>query len=143
MTVQNTVMKYLNRLASTVYRRTGGRIGGSARGTPVLLLTVTGRTTGQPRTVPVGYFEHDGSLLVVGSYNGSDTEPQWFRNLRATSTAQVQRGTTVSQVAVRIAAATERDDLWRDVVTQRAKAFEGYARKTDRVIPIAVLTPTT
>lgn len=143
MSVQNTVMKYLNRGASTVYRLTGGRVGGTVRGTPVLLLTVNGRRTGRPHTAPAGYFEHDGTLLVVGSYNGSDTEPQWFKNLRATSAAQVQRGATVSQVAVRIASATERDELWRDVVTTQAKSFEGYANKTKRIIPIAILTPVT
>lgn len=141
MATQDTLMRNMNRLVTLVYRRTGGRVGGSVRGTSVLLLTVNGRKTGEPRTVPVGYFEHGDSLLVVGSYNGSDHEPQWFRNLRAAGSARIQRGGTVSDVAVRIASPTERDDLWRDVVVKEGKSFEGYAAKTDRVIPIAILTP--
>lgn len=135
-------MRYLNRIASAVYRASGGRVGGKVRGTPVLLLTVKGRKSGTPHTVPVGFFDHEGDLLVVGSFNGSDSEPQWFRNLRATDAAQVRRGSRDIPVSVRIADRPERDALWREVVVPRGGAsFAGYAAKTERVIPIAVLTP--
>lgn len=141
MSALDKVMKVANPVASALYRASGGRIGGAVRGTPVLLLTVAGRRSGTPHTVPVGFFEHDGGLLVVGSYNGSDVEPQWFKNLRAAKSATVQRGSSIERVTVRVAGRAERDRLWRDVVTRQGKGFEGYAAKTERVIPIAVLTP--
>lgn len=72
MSALDKAMKVANPVASALYRASGGRIGGAVRGTPVLLLTVAGRRSGTPHTVPVGFFEHDGGLLVVGSYNGSE-----------------------------------------------------------------------
>lgn len=128
--------------AVRLYRWSGGRIGGTAAGrSPVLLLTVAGRTTGRPRTTPVSYFEHDGSLLVVGSAGGATTEPQWMRNLRTASSAHVQIKRAQHDVGVRIAEGEERDRLWRDVVMQRAPAFAAYEVKSGRSMPIAVLTP--
>jgi hypothetical protein len=78
-----TLMMAARRGAVFAYRRSGGKIGGRARGgSPVLLLTVKGRSTGVPRTAPVSWFEHDGGYVVVGSGGGSAGDPQWFRNLR-------------------------------------------------------------
>ena len=63
-TVMHRVMHLANRLGVVVYRRSGGRVGGrGAGGLPVLLLTVPGRRTGQPRTTPVGYFDYQGGHL--------------------------------------------------------------------------------
>jgi deazaflavin-dependent oxidoreductase (nitroreductase family) len=125
-----------------VYRRTGGRIGGIAPDrTPVLLLTVRGRTTGIPRTTPVGFFRHDGALLVVGAGGGSRTEPQWMRNLRAARTADVQILAENRHVTVRVAEGDERDRLWRDVVLARSPAFARTQARSGRTLPIAVLTP--
>jgi deazaflavin-dependent oxidoreductase (nitroreductase family) len=125
-----------------LYRWSNGRIGGTAAGrTPVLLLTVAGRTTGRPRTTPVSYFEHDGAYLVVGSGGGSPAEPQWMRNLRAATTASVQVKAQQHDVGVHIAEGDERDRLWRDVVVARAPAFAAYETRSHRTIPVAVLTP--
>jgi deazaflavin-dependent oxidoreductase (nitroreductase family) len=129
-------------LAVGLYRRSGGRIGGTARGgAPVLLLTVAGRTTGTPRTTPVSFFEQDGSYVVVGSGGGSAAEPQWMRNVRAASTAHVQIKRQQQDVAVRMAEGEERDRLWRDVVVARAPSFAAYEGKSGRTMPLAVLTP--
>lgn len=54
----------------SLYRRSGGRIGGSAKGVDVLLLTVAGRRTGKPHTVPVAYLEHGDGYLVTASVAG-------------------------------------------------------------------------
>jgi deazaflavin-dependent oxidoreductase (nitroreductase family) len=129
-------------LAVRLYRWSNGRIGGTAVGrTPVLLLTVAGRTTGTPRTTPVSYFEHDGAVVVVGSGGGSQAEPQWMRNLRAATRAHVQIKARHVDLAVRMAEGEERDTLWRDVVVRRAPAFAAYEPKAHRTMPIAVLTP--
>ena len=131
-----------NAAAVALYRWSGGRIGGTAAGrTPVLLLTVPGRTSGLPRTTPVSFFAHDGAYLVVGSGGGSSSEPQWMRNLRAAPSAHVQVRTEQHDVTVRLVQGEERDHLWRDVVVQRAPAFARYETKSGRTMPIAVLTP--
>jgi hypothetical protein len=68
-----------------LYRRTNGRVGGRGMGRlPLLLLTVPGRRSGTPRTVPVAYLDHDGGYLVVATgMGGSRRTPQWFLNLAA------------------------------------------------------------
>ncbi len=125
------------------YRRTGGRIGGrGADGTPVLLLTVAGRTTGLPRTVPVGYFEDGGAYLVVGSGGGTKAEPQWSRNLSSASAARIQVGPRVVPVTVERLTAEAQALAWRDVVVARSPAYARLPSKAGRVIPIFRLRPT-
>src|SRR4029453_10330858 len=87
------LMRTGNRVGVWVYRRSGGRIGGRAVDrVPVLLLTVPGRRSGQLRTTPLGYFEDGGGYLVVGSGGGMPDDPDWFKNLRAAPTAEVEIG---------------------------------------------------
>ncbi len=140
--VAKKVMATGNKFASWLYKRSDGRVGGSARGVPVLLLTVPGRKSGTPRTVPVAYFEHGGGYLVAATAGGSKTDPEWIRNLGAVDSAEVQVGESKYDVDVRIATGAERDELWRDVVVSRAPSFAGYEEKSgSRRIPIALLTP--
>jgi deazaflavin-dependent oxidoreductase (nitroreductase family) len=140
--VTHRLQRTMMTVAVRLYRWSGGRIGGTAAGrTPVLLLTVAGRTTGQPRTTPVSYFEHDGGYLVVGSGGGSRAEPQWMRNVRAATSAHIQIRTRHHDVGVRMVEGEERERLWRDVVVRRAPAFGPYEAKSGRPIPLALLTP--
>jgi deazaflavin-dependent oxidoreductase (nitroreductase family) len=139
--VLKKVMSTANRLAVFLYRRSKGRIGGSAKGRPLLLLTAPGRKTGQPRTVSVTYFEHNGSYVVAASAGGMKNDPEWIKNLSATHAAHIQIGAAEMDVKVRIAQGEERDELWRDVVTAQAPFFAGYQAKTGRTIPIALLDP--
>ena len=132
-----------NHVAVTLYRRSGGRIGGSAKGIPVLLITAPGRRTGLPHTVPVAYFAHDDGYIVAGSAGGTKAEPQWFRNVRATPNVRIEIGREPYDADVLVPDAATRDLLWRDVVLQRAPSFAKYQHKAGRTIPIAVLTPQT
>lgn len=140
--VVHKLMAIGNHVMSTLYRRSNGRIGGKAAGgVPVLLLTVRGRKSGVDRTTPVGYFEHDGAYVVAGSGGGMDSDPQWFSNLAHTGKARVRLRDKDIQVTVCIPTGAERDDLWTNVVVAAAPAFGKYETKTDRTIPVAVLTP--
>lgn len=140
--VARTLMRTASKLAVAVYKVSGGRVGGrAAGGVPVLLLTVAGRKTGQPHTTAVGYFEHEGGYLVVGSAGGLPQDPQWFKNLRAAGRAQVQVGRQVRQVTVRELVGAERDAAWTDVVLVRCPPFGRYETKTTRKMPLALLTP--
>lgn len=138
--VKNRVFALGNRAASWLYRRTSGRVGGSAKGIPVLLLTVPGRMTGIPRTVPVAYFEHDNGYLITASAGGEKADPQWIHNLRAARQAQIHVGEHQYDVDARITDGAERQELWKSVVLERAPSFAKYEEKSGREIPIAHLT---
>jgi F420H(2)-dependent quinone reductase len=138
--VQKAVMRAAVAVHNRVYRASGGRVGGTVRGMPVLLLTVAGRRTGKPHTTPVAYLDSGGRYVVSGTAGGSPTEPQWFRNLRHADRAVVQVGPRQVRVTVAIAAPAERDMLWEQLVA-RAPSFAGYRTKTGREMPMAVLTP--
>jgi len=140
--VAKSVMATGNKVASWLYIRSDGRVGGSARGVPVLVLTVPGRMSGKPRTVPVAYFDHNDGYLVAATAGGSKNNPEWIKNLAASGRARVHVGEQESDVNVRIVDGSERDQLWRDVVVERAPGFAKYEEKSGgRVIPIAILSP--
>lgn len=139
--VVHKAMTEITRATCWLYRRTNGRIGGSAKGIPVLLLTVPGRKTGRPRSVPVTFFEHDNAYLVTASAGGMKANPQWIHNLRAAGNAHIHIGEQQFDVDARITDSGERDELWQNVVLARAPFFAKYEEKSGRVIPIALLTP--
>jgi deazaflavin-dependent oxidoreductase (nitroreductase family) len=138
--VARKLMAAGNNAAAWVYRRTKGRIGGSAKGLPVLLLTVPGRQTGKPRTVPVAYFEHGNGYLVAASSGGGKADPQWIHNLGAAGKAHISVYEDEYDVDARIVDSPARDELWREVVLAEAPFFANYEEKSGRTIPIALLT---
>lgn len=140
-TVMRKAMRAANGIAVSLYRRSNGRIGGKAKGIPVLLLTVAGRRTGTPFTVPVVYFEHEGDYVVCGTAGGMKVDPQWVSNLKAAGQANVQIGTHTYAADGRVTDGTERDELWQTVVLARAPSMADYEEKSGRVIPVARLTP--
>jgi deazaflavin-dependent oxidoreductase (nitroreductase family) len=132
-----------NAAAVWMYRRTGGKVGGRARGgSSVLLLTVAGRRSGLPHTVPVAYVERDGDYYLAATAGGRPTEPQWIRNLRAASTATVQVGRDTRTVSVDVLSGTESDRAWDDVIVATYPSFGPYEAKAGRKIAVARLTPT-
>ncbi len=132
-----------NKAAVWVYRRTGGALGGKAKGgCPVLLLTAPGRKSGQPHTVPVAYVLHEGAYYLAASAGGQPKEPQWIRNLRATSTATVQVRKQTLPVSVEVLRGAQRDTAWNDVIVARYPFFAAYETKSGRTIAVARVTPT-
>jgi F420H(2)-dependent quinone reductase len=124
-----------------VYRQTNGRVGGRGQGRlPLLLLTVPGRNSGVPRTVPIVYIDHDDDYLVVGTgMLGSRQTPQWFLNLKAAGTGHIRVREREHDVDARLAADAERAELWSQVAA-RAPHFAKWQAQTGRTFPIAVLT---
>lgn len=138
--VKRMLMRQVNTLAVRTYRRSGGRRMGRAKGMPVLLLTVPGRRTGVPHTVPVVYLADAGGWIVTRSGGGMRDEPQWFRNLRASDSAVIEVGARRHEVAVTVTDAGQHAQRWQQLIST-APFFDKYQQKVTRTIPIAVLTP--
>jgi deazaflavin-dependent oxidoreductase (nitroreductase family) len=121
-----------------VYRRTKGRLAGSIRGTPVLLLTTTGRRSGARRTRPVGFLPENDGFVVCGSNGGSDHSPAWALNLRALPTADVQVGARTLAVTATEVTGPEYEPLWQRYIAAYP-GFAGYRLKTQRHLPLFIL----
>src|SRR5260221_13379196 len=86
---------------------------GKVNRAPVLLLTTTGRRSGQQRTAPVVYLDDGENLVVIGSNARHSRTPAWSLNLKAKPDAEVELGRERRQVRGRVAEGEERADLWR------------------------------
>lgn len=133
-------LRWTGKLNVPVYRATGGRIGGKVGKAPVLLLTTTGRKSGQPRTAPVVYLADGERLVVIGSNAGHTRAPAWSLNLKANPDSEVEVGRDRRPVRARVAEGEERADLWRKHNDQYS-GFDEYEERTDRDIAVFVLEP--
>ena len=118
------------RLNVPLYRMTRGRVGGRIGRAPVLLLTTTGRKSGQARTAPVLYMRDADRLVVIGSNAGNVKTPAWALNLVANPEATVEVGARRHDVRARTAEGEERVDLWRRMNEQYA-GFDDYRGRHD------------
>jgi deazaflavin-dependent oxidoreductase (nitroreductase family) len=122
------------------YQETDGEVGYIWNGATTLLLTTTGRTTGQPRTTPLIFARDGDDYLVVASMGGAPQHPNWYKNLTVKADAQIQvRG---EHLDVRASTATEDEKprLW-EIVTAQWPNYDVYQTRTEREIPVVVLTP--
>src|SRR5690242_5522305 len=122
-----------------LYRRTGGRVAGTMKGAPVLLLTTTGRRSGRPWTTPVIYQADGDGWVVIASNGGRPRHPAWWLNLRANPQATIEIGRDTIPVTAQAVTGTDRDRLWR-VMTAVYAGYDGYAAKTTRRIPVVRLS---
>jgi deazaflavin-dependent oxidoreductase (nitroreductase family) len=121
------------------YRQTDGEEGHEWRpGVYTLILTTTGRRSGEPRPTPLIYGTHDGAYLVVASKGGSDEPPAWYRNLSENSDVEVQVVGDRFRARARTAGADEKPALWR-TMAEIWPAYDEYQQRTDRDIPVVVL----
>ena len=122
------------------YRETGGEVGYIWNGVPTLLLTTTGRRIGEPRTSPLIFARDGDDYLVIASTGGSPKHPSWYLNLQAHPEAEIQvKGETIP-VTARTASDDEKPRLWR-IMTDVWPNYDVYQTRTDRSIPVIVLSP--
>jgi deazaflavin-dependent oxidoreductase (nitroreductase family) len=133
-------LRWTGKLNVPLYRVSGGRIGGRIHHAPVLLITTTGRKSGQPRTVPVVYLADGERMVVIGSNAGHRNEPAWSLNLKANPDADVEVGRKKLKVRARIAEGEERAELWRKQMEQYS-GWDRYEARTKRDIAVFVLEP--
>lgn len=134
------LLKALNGFHRSVLAVSGGRLGWTAGGMPVLELTTTGRRSGEPRTViltsPVQVGD---AIVVVASRGGDDRHPDWYLNLVADPRVTVRwRGDAPTERQARTATDDERADLWPKVVAAY-RGYSNYQDKTTRTIPLVLL----
>jgi deazaflavin-dependent oxidoreductase (nitroreductase family) len=122
-----------------VYRETDGERGYHWRGTTILLLTTRGRRSGEEHTTPLIHRTDGGRWVVVASKGGAPANPAWFENLRAQPDAAIQVRGEIVPVRASAAEGEERTRLW-SLMTDVWPAYDDYQAKTDREIPVVVLT---
>ena len=124
------------------YQMSGGIVGRSVSGAPVLLLTTTGRKSGRRRTTPLLYLRDSDNFVIVASNGGSDDHPAWFLNLRANPAADVLVDRAKTRVRAEVAGDEERARLW-PLVVKMYSSYDEYQKGTSRTIPVIILRPAT
>jgi deazaflavin-dependent oxidoreductase (nitroreductase family) len=135
-----TGLRWAGKLNTPLYRLSGGRIGGKVGKAPVLLLTTTGRKSGEKRTAPVVYLQDGERMVVINTNAGNAKVPAWSLNLAADPKAEVEVGSRKIPVVARVAEGEERTELWRKHNVQYA-GFDEYDAELDREPKVIVLEP--
>ncbi|MFC1440228.1 nitroreductase family deazaflavin-dependent oxidoreductase [Streptacidiphilus sp. N1-10] len=123
-----------------LYESSGGTEGTTLRGMPVVILTSKGAKSGKIRKSGLMRVEHDGSYAVVASQGGAPTHPVWYYNITANPLVELQDGPVRQDMTAREVTGAERDEWWARAV-EAYPDYADYQKKTDRVIPVLVLTP--
>jgi deazaflavin-dependent oxidoreductase (nitroreductase family) len=122
------------------FRANEGRVGGMFEGAPMLLLHHVGAKSGTPRVNPLMYQADDGRYVIFASKGGAPSNPDWFYNLKANPNTSIELGTEEIGVLAEEATGEERDRLFTRQ-KELAPQFAEYEQKTDRAIPVVILTP--
>jgi len=137
--MRDSTVKWLSRLHSGVYRVTGGRVGTRLVDNDMLLLTTVGRTTGSTHTVPLLYLTEGNDVIVIASYGGRPSSPDWYRNLLAGTDATVRIGAKTHAVHATTMDDGERTEWWPRIVEAYSE-YAVYQARTDRQIPVVRLS---
>lgn len=122
------------------FRSNDGKVGGMFEGAPLLLLHSTGAKSGESRLHPMMYLPEGDDYVVFASKAGAPTHPDWYHNLVANPEASIEVGTETVEVSATEATGEERDRLYAKQAGLYPQ-FAEYEAKTDRVIPVVVLSP--
>jgi deazaflavin-dependent oxidoreductase (nitroreductase family) len=121
------------------YMASGGTDGTELKGRPVILLTTVGAKTGKIRKTPLMRVEHEGDYAVVASLGGAPKNPVWYYNIKANPRVELQDGPTVGEYDSREVFGEEKAAWWERAV-EAWPDYADYQKKTDRAIPVFVLT---
>src|SRR5258708_30623068 len=107
---------------------------------PSLLLTTTGRKSGDKFIFPLFYGTEGDSYFIVASKGGAPEHPGWYRNILANPEVEVQVGTKKLKARATTVEGEERSRLWTKALLFWPP-YADYALKTDRDIPVVWLYP--
>jgi deazaflavin-dependent oxidoreductase (nitroreductase family) len=119
--------------------RAGGEVEGMQRDR-LLLLTTTGRRSGEPRTSPMMFHRDGERLLVIGSNMGAATDPAWCRNLAADPHVTVEVGDEEYAALAEVTSGADRDRVWTEIKQTYPFFVDHEAKAGDREIPVVALT---
>lgn len=128
------------RKQAELFEATDGQKGNTLQGKPVVVLTSVGASSGKLRKNALMRVEHDGRYAVVASKGGTPENPAWYHNLVAHPHVELQDGAVKRDYEAREVSGAERDEWWARA-TEVWPAYDDYQTKTDRQIPVFVLTP--
>ena len=123
-----------------LYESSGGTQGPTLRDRPVVVLWTLGARSGKIRKTPLMRVEHDGQYAVVASLGGAPQHPVWYHNLVEHPLVELQDGPVRQDYTAREVTGEERD-LWWQRAVEAWPDYAAYQEKTERVIPVFVLTP--
>ena len=135
------IIKWMSRINTVLYQKTGGKIGGTfLQGAPVALLTTTGRKTGEPRVSPLLFWRDGDRIVLIASQGGAAKNPMWYLNLKTDPRVSVQIRNEVLNLNARDATEEERAHYWPKMAAMYT-SFDDYQSWTDRVIPVVICDP--
>ena len=138
--MKNIFIKWFMVINTFIIRVSRGRIGTQLGTQTILILHTIGRKSGQPRSIPIAYFFHEGKYLIVESNWGKDNNADWYFNLQKQPQASIEvKGKTI-KVKASFAEGEEYIRLW-DYVTKKNPPYLDYQKNTERKIPIVMFEP--
>lgn len=137
-TPKGRLLTVITRTLIVAYKATGGLVGARMRGLPGILLTTTGRRSGEPRTVHLPYIPDGDTMIVVASFAGGPRNPAWFHNLVADPTVTVRFKRDVFTARATRITGDELAPAWA-LVAREGPWYVGYQEGTDREIPLVRL----
>lgn len=138
--MKDILIKWFMSFNTFLIRLSGGRLGSKLGSQTVLILHTVGRKTGQPRTVPIAYFEYRNKFLLIGSNWGKDKQADWFENLKKEPHVKVEINGNTMMVTAREALDDEYKTMWK-FASGKHPQYLDYQIMTSRRIPIVVLDP--
>jgi deazaflavin-dependent oxidoreductase (nitroreductase family) len=122
------------------YAESAGADAADMKGKPIILLTTVGAKTGKLRKTPLMRVEHDGEYAVVASLGGAPKNPVWYYNIAKNPRVELQDGSVTRDYDAREVFGDEKAVWWERAVAAWPD-YADYQTKTDRQIPVFVLTP--
>jgi deazaflavin-dependent oxidoreductase (nitroreductase family) len=137
--IQDHLQRYMNSDGADGHYWDAAGAGGEGL-FPTLLLTTTGRKSGDSSTIPLIYGKTDRGYCVIASKGGAPAHPAWYLNLDADPDVHVQVAADKFSATPRVAEGEEREALWAQMVGIYAP-YTDYQAATERKIPVVVLEP--
>jgi deazaflavin-dependent oxidoreductase (nitroreductase family) len=129
-----------SRAHAWIVSRSGGRVGKTLFGSPLLVLRTTGRKTGNVRESPMLFVDHGEGYAVVASNAASRRPPAWWLNLQAQPECEVFVGGRWRAMRARAASDGEAAELWPRL-DKAYVGFEHYRSLATRDLPVVILEP--
>lgn len=122
------------------FRANSGKVSGRFEGRSLLLLHTIGAKSGKERVNPLAYTKDGERYVIIASKGGAPDHPDWYYNILARRVLKVEVGTETFKVIAKVAKEPERTRLF-DKMVESFPGFDDYRRRTDRVLPVIILTP--